>query len=79
MSCSGHSSLIVGLVDGISDGDEDESSEGVNVGEDEMVGCEDTVGCQLGCIDGISELDGVSLARFDGEYDGLTLVADEGA
>jgi len=63
VSCSGHSSLIVGLADGISDGDEDESSEGDNVGEDEMVGCDETVGCQLGCFDGTSELDGVSLAR----------------
>ena len=79
MSCSGHSSLIVGLADGISDGDEDESSEGVNVGEEDVVGCDDTVGCQLGCLDGIFELDGVSLARCDGKYDGLTLSADEGA
>ena len=79
MSCSGHSSLIVGLVDGISDGDEDESSDGIHVGEDEMVGCDDTVGCLLGCIEGIFELDGLSLARCDGKYDGLTLFTDEGA
>ena len=63
MSCSGHSSLIVGFVDGISDGDEDESSEGAKVGEDEMVGCDETVGCRLGCLDGILELDGDSLLR----------------
>ena len=44
-----------------------------------MVGCDDTVGCQLGCLDGIFELDGVSLARCDGKYEGLTLDADEGA
>ena len=63
MSCSGHSSLIVGLADGISDGAEDESSEGVNVGEEDVVGCDDTVGCQLGCLDGTFEFDGGSLAR----------------
>ena len=79
MSCSGHSSLIVGLADGISDGDEDESSDGVDVGEDEMVGCDDTVGCQLGCLEGIFELDGGSLARCEGKYEGVSLTVDEGA